>query len=72
MLSDIATSSEAESKARMDELNKKIQALEKAKKEKERRDMLQKQALEAQRENQNKGFLAGIKSFQVEDIWLVS
>ncbi len=52
----------------MDELNKKIQALEKAKKEKERRDMLQKQALEAQRENQNKGFLAGIKSFNVEDI----
>lgn len=51
MLADIANTSEVEQKAKMEELNRKIQALEKAKKEKERRDMLQKQAMEAQRDN---------------------
>ena len=35
LLSDLANSSQAEQRAKMDELNKKIAALEKAKKEKE-------------------------------------
>lgn len=52
----------------MEELNKKIQALEKAKKEKEQRELLQKHALDQQRLENNKGFLGGIKSFSVEDI----
>ena len=52
----------------MDEISKKIQALEKAKMEKEQRELLQKQVLQQQRHNKQKGLLEGIKSFAVEDI----
>lgn len=52
----------------MEEINKKIEALEKSKKEKEEREALQKQALEQQRAQQHKGFLQNIKSYNVEDI----
>lgn len=52
----------------MNEINRKIQALEKAKQEKEQREILQKQAIEMQRQEKQKGFLSGIKSFDVQDI----
>lgn len=52
----------------MDELNRKIEELEKLKKEKEEREDLHKRAMEHQRLQQNKGFLDNIKSYSVEDI----
>lgn len=52
----------------MDELNRKIDELERFKREKEEREELHRKALEQQRLQQNKGFLDGIKSYSVEDI----
>lgn len=41
LLSDLANSTKAEQQAKMDELNKKIAALEKAKKDKEQKELIQ-------------------------------
>ena len=68
LLSQLEKDKQADYKAKMEEINKKIEALEKSKKEKEEREALQKQALEQQRAQQHKGFLQNIKSYNVEDI----
>ncbi|CDW71873.1 UNKNOWN [Stylonychia lemnae] len=65
---DISNASQSEQRAKMDEVNKKIQALEKAKKERDQRDLIQKEAIEQARQDKNKGFLSGIKSYSIEDI----
>lgn len=52
----------------MDELNKKIEALERSQRQKEAIEQANKEASEQQRGQKNKGFLDGIKSFQIEDI----
>ena len=52
----------------MDELNKKIEALERSQRQKQAIAQANKEAQEKERGEKNKGFLEGIKSFQVEDI----
>ncbi len=52
----------------MDELNKKIEALERSQRQKQAIAQATKEAQEKERGEKNKGFLEGIKSFQVEDI----
>ena len=62
-LSGLKADQEQESRARMEELNKKIEALERAQRMKEMTQKDREEAREAQRGEQNKGFLGGIKSF---------
>ena len=49
LLSDLANSTKAEQQAKMEELNKKITALEKAKREKEQKELIQRQTVEQAR-----------------------
>ncbi len=65
---DISKLSQNDRNAQMEQLNKKIQDLEKSKKDRETREILQKQAVEQARGEKQKGFLSGIKSYTVEDI----
>ena len=56
----------------MEDLNRRIEELEKAKKAKDQKVKEDEEAQEIKEKNrkkQNQGFLAGIKSFQVDDIW---
>ncbi len=53
---------------RMDELDKKIRLLELSTKEREQRIDQMRAEQEQSRGQDNKGFLDGIKSYQVEDI----
>ena len=52
----------------MEELNKKIEILERQERLKQLSQKEQAEAKEHQRGEKNKGFLDGIKSFEVEDI----
>jgi hypothetical protein len=47
----------------MDELNKKIEALERSQRQKEALEQATKEQKEQERGQKNKGFLEGIKSF---------
>lgn len=64
---ELKNSSQAEQRAKMEEIERKIAAVEKAKKEKQQKDLIQQQALEQARLNQNRGFLSGIKSYTITD-----
>ena len=68
MLSGLRVDQELENRARMNELNKKIEALERSQRQKEALEQATKEQKEQERGQKNKGFLEGIKSFQVEDI----
>ncbi len=68
MHSSIRQDHETMTKQQMDELNKKIEALERSQRQKEAIEQANKEASEQQRGQKNKGFLDGIKSFQIEDI----
>lgn len=68
MLQSLRVDQEQEQKHRMDDLNKKIQDLERAQRQKELIDSMNIKAQENQRNEQNKGLLDSIKSYQVEDI----
>lgn len=68
---EIEKNSQADSKAKLEELNRQIEQLEKQKRLHELREQEladQKAADEEKRKAQNKGFLGGIKSYSIEDI----
>lgn len=68
---DLEANKQADQKHKMDELSKKIEDLERQKRDKEaieREQEDKKKQSEEKRKDQQKGFLAGIKSFNVEDI----
>ena len=67
-LLSLKSEQEQDHKLRMEELNKKIELLEKQMKLKEMSEREKADAKEQERGEKNKGFLGGIKSFQVEDI----
>lgn len=52
MLADLSNASQSEQKAKMDEINKKILALEKVKKERDQRDQIQRETIEQARKDQ--------------------
>jgi len=54
---------ELEHRARMEELNKKIEALERSQRQKEALEKATREQKEQERGQKNKGFLEGIKSF---------
>jgi hypothetical protein len=68
MLSGLRADQELVHRQQMDELNKKIEALERSQRQKQAFAQATKEAQEKERGEKNKGFLEGIKSFQVEDI----
>lgn len=68
MHSSIRQDHESLNRQQMEELNKKIEELERSQRQKEAIEQANKEASEQQRGQKNKGFLDGIKSFQVEDI----
>ena len=68
MHNSIRQDHETMTKQQMDELNKKIEALERSQRQNEAIEQANREASEQQRGQKNKGFLDGIKSFQIEDI----
>jgi hypothetical protein len=71
LLQELANNKQNADKAKMDELNRKIAALEKAQREKEEKE-LERQRQEQMQENrkmaENKKILDSIKSYNIEDI----
>ncbi len=71
MLSSLEESKQADQDAKMENLNKRSDELERSKKEKDsaaKAHEEEKAKQEATRKQNNQGFLAGIKSFQIDDI----
>lgn len=68
MLSGLKADQETEHRAKMEELNRKIEAIERSQRQKEAVERQAREQQEQQRGEKNKGFLDGIKTFQVEDI----
>lgn len=65
---NLKSDQESEHRNRMEELNKKIEILERQERLKQMSEKEKAQAKEQERGEKNKGFLDGIKSYQVEDI----